>query len=348
MTMKNLFILSILIILVATSSLHSNPIEPPPIITEVYFDENENWTLEFYIDEYFYSGMVNLDSLRINTAIIKDQVIIQMGVPLIITPDMLLGYLDITRCNGSLHVETYDGYYWLYLDWGIYWDNYDPAPLPGQSWAVQSFAGPEYIHYWLCHSFPPTLGTNIYEASGTGTVQGYIYDLNHNPIPDVLFFINVFITPFYSNDSGYFCFSSVSHRYSFYYNYYDPAFSGDTTLWIEIDSTDNIEIIAPVYLVGIEDNSEEKISIKNYPNPAKNIVNFQVTIPININSETANIIICNLSGKIIDQLPLRKDDHRPSEYYLKWIPPDNFNGLLLYYLVMDNQRSVSGKFIISK
>jgi hypothetical protein len=56
---------------------YSNPTVPPPIITEVYFDENDDWTLEFIIDEYNYSWFANLDSLRINTALLKDEILIE-------------------------------------------------------------------------------------------------------------------------------------------------------------------------------------------------------------------------------------------------------------------------------
>ena len=137
---------------------YSNPTVPPPIITEVYFDENDAWTLEFTIDENTYSWYANLDSLRINTALLKDEILIEFNVVYLITADMLIGDLEISRSSGNLHVETWDGYDWYQLDWGSDWNG--PPILQGQSWAVQISWDYNFVYadYEMYHNYPPTLG----------------------------------------------------------------------------------------------------------------------------------------------------------------------------------------------
>jgi hypothetical protein len=351
--MKKTIIISLIIIFLIPFSVYCNPVEPPPIITEVYFDENDSWILEFYIDANFYEGMVNLDSLRINTAILKQEAFVQFDVAIIITPDMLIGDLEFTRESGHLYVETYiDG--WIMLDWGIYWNTTHP-PLPGQSIALQyaSEWSMEYTSYWPCHSYPPSLGENVYNTNGKGTFEGYIYDLNLTPIPNVTFYYYEWYYPmgiiFNSNDSGYFSVDILSRMQSSYISFYidDPEYTGSIeNVWVEIDSTFYVEIIAPVYITGINENKMESITLKNFPNPVSDIVNFKINIPYNQEYNNGEIVICDISGSVIDNIILDKTDGNNNKFKLKWIPPANVKGVLIYYLKLDNRLFASNKMII--
>jgi hypothetical protein len=322
---------------------YSNPTVPPPIITEVYFDENDEWTLEFIIDEFYFSWYANLDSLRINTALLEDEILIEFNVIYLITADMLIGDLEISRSSGSLHIETWDGNGWSQLDWGTNWNG--PPTLQGQSWAVQQYwdYGFEYSDYYVCHNYPPTLGGSINTAFGYGTVHGNIYDLNQTPIPGVEFTCDPYNYPiyhlFYSNDSGYFTDDFLSKYQYIHYEFEDPFFEGYFYLWVEIDSVYTFEIIAPVYLTGIEKNKAETIRIIPYPNPTKDIVHFQISIPKNTNFGFSELIICDCSGEIIDRL-------EAGQSTISWQPPAS--GVYYSYLVMDNQKTTPSKFIVTR
>jgi len=349
--MKKLILYISFILILFPILLSANPIEPPPIITEIYFDEDENWTLEFYIDEEFYYGMVNLDSLRINTAILKQAVVVEMGVPLVITPDMIIGDLDITRLSGSLYVETYFND-WIGLDWGTYWYPSHP-PFPGQSIAVQQYMDwyLEYEGYWVCNNYPPTLGFSVYTVLGTGNIHGYIFDLNGNPIPDVLFLTYEWLGPvgkvFSSNDSGYFNCDFISHQYNINYEISDPAYSSTLEdIWIDIDSTYYFEIIAPVYLTDIEEKQDVDFQITSYPNPGSNFVTFDLTILQSQKFVHGNIVICELSGKIIEKIPLNKNFFGKCK--IKWIIPPSLQGIYIFSLELDNRHVASNKMIVSR
>ena len=302
--------------------------------------------------------MINLDSLRINTAILKQGVIVQYDIAIIITPDMLIGGLDFTRESGHLYVETYIGD-WIILDWGLYWNTTHP-PLPGQSIAVQYVYNweMEFASYWPCHNYPPSLGENAYTVNGKGTFHGCIFDLNHTPIPNVIFYYYEWLYPtgmvFNSNDSGYFSSDILSRLQTTFISYYidEPEFSGSiNNIWVEIDSTLYIEIIAPIYITDIYENKKGSITLRNFPNPVRNIVKFEINIPKNQEYENGKIVICDISGNIIDNIILDKTEGNNNIFELKWIPSDFANGVLIYYLELDNQLIASNKmklFILLK
>jgi hypothetical protein len=256
---------------------------------------------------------------------------------------MLIGDLEISRSSGNLHVETWDGYDWYQLDWGSYWNG--PPILHGQSWAVQISWDLNFVYadYQMYHNYPPTLGGTINTAYGYGTVQGNIYDLNHTPIPDVEFTCDPYNYPinhiFYSDDSGYFTDDFLSKYQYIHYEFEDPFFEGNFYLWVEIDSVYTFEIIAPVYITGIEKNKAETIRIIPYPNPAKDIVYFQISMPKNTTLGDPELIICDGSGKIMDRL----DANQTS---ISWRPPAS--GIYYYYLDMDNQNLAPSKFIVTR
>lgn len=333
--------------------LTANGYEPPPIITEIYFDENDEWTLEFYIEENYYSGLVNLDSLKINSAIIEDQIIVEFGVPLLITSDMLIGDLDITRESGSLYVFTHIYDYWTELDWGVHWGGLNPA-LPGQSLAVLfCFNYNFYPVYNLVHNYPPSLGYNMYNATGKGIWQGYIFDINGTPIPDVEFECDIYNScpVFFSSDSNGF-FSGLFYAGIHYINYFrdeEPNFYGSfTTEWVEIDSTVYCEIIAPVYLTEIKKFEENILDVYTFPNPTKELVNFKIIISNEQDFKTGKIVISDLSGKMIENIYIDCQENSSITYEIHWIPPEDVNGILIYSIFLDNNMVTSDKIIVSK
>lgn len=334
--------------------LFSNPQEPPPIVTEVYFDENDDWTLEFYIDDEWYAGIVNLDSLRINDAILKDEVTVEMGIPLVITPEMLNGDLEISRVFGELHVSTWDNR-WIGLDWSTYWASNTHPILPDQSLAVlkcfhNSTWDPTYLNL---HNYPPTLGYDVYSVQGTGTWQGHIYDLNGIPIPDVNFECDVTLAPLttflQSNDEGFFSGEFLSGYHYIYYYHDDPFFSNSiTTEWIKIDSVVVFDIIAPIYLTNTEDNEYSNCKINCYPNPCHDYVNFNIEIPHNHKFKSGNIIIHELSGNLIWKLPIMHSQIKSGRMNISWSLPAEVQGVYIYFLELDNQNIASEKLMVSK
>jgi len=351
--MKRILTYFSVILIMFPSILSANPFVPPPIITEVYFDEDENWTLEIYIDEQYNFGMINLDSLKINDAIIKDEVFVEFGVAIIISPSMLVGDLNITRLSGEMHVETYDGD-WIWIDLGMEWDSTPPLPQ-GQSIAYQWNINVlmESPDYWLCHNYPPTLGESAYTVYGKGTFHGYIFDLNHKPIPNVQFEYFPWLYPmggiFSSNDSGYFSYDMYARlsTYSLNYEISDPPYSGSVgDFWISIDSTYYAEIIAPVYLVDVEENHDINFQISSYPNPGKNVITFDFTILQNQEFDQGNIVICELSGKVIEIIPI--NNNSIGHYKIKWDIPLDLQGIYIYSIELNNRSVTSNKMIITK
>jgi hypothetical protein len=85
-----------------------------------------------------------------------------------------------------------------------------------------------------------------------------------------------------------------------------------------------------VYLTGIEKNKAETVSITPFPNPAKDIIHFQISMPQNTTSGDPKLIICDGSGKIMDRLEVGQST-------ISWQP--HASGVYYSYLVMDNQKT---------
>ena len=59
-----------------------------------------------------------------------------------------------------------------------------------------------------------------------------------------------------------------------------------------------------------------------------------------------NIVVCELTGKIIETIPINKNT--TGEYKIKWDIPPTIAGLYIYSIELDNIKVASDKIIISR
>ena len=199
---------------------NANPLPTPPIISEIYFDST-NWFIELSAHIYF-----GYDSIRMishsDTAYLSPGDL-WPGQVRIITQDSLQTPFQFNRIGDVIMLqEYYPPDNWTTFDI-VCWGNYSCAsyfdcnvnsPIIGQSLVRQEiqYYG-TYVDYWLVKENSPSMGTNIFQATSKGTFCGYIRDHAGNPINNILLrycpakmllYNSAYLTPVYTNSSGYF------------------------------------------------------------------------------------------------------------------------------------------------
>jgi hypothetical protein len=98
--------------------------------------------------------------------------------------------------------------------------------------------------------------------------------------------------------------------------------------------------------VGVDKkNLTSDIEIKVAPNPFHNKTTFSLDIPKEITWNSAKILIRNISGQIIDFIPITANPWAFQDISVDWHSGDLPGGLYIYSLEMDGQVVKSGKLV---
>ena len=327
-------ILLLLIGMVAKISL-SNPIIVPPVLTEVYLDGNEI-TIELYFQDFFWEmwDLSNLDEFELisNSSTVE----FAEGIDIVFNQEMVLDNSDFVGTftfdpNGDnimlVGPMTYDNFTYGNQPFAEV-----VAPQPGQSIALLGFYDPESGYYYgagIGIENIPTLGSNAWNVNSTGALEGWIYDINNQPIEGLQ------IWDVYSDETGHFLcndllckiyhYISVRHNGNSLYTFQDTIYPDEISLInIYLDTT---FVAIPEYF--------------NYPNPTYGFTSFSVNIPPQQQFTAGYLSIYDMTGKQIDRIDINR---RQQE--ITWNRTDAKPGIYIYNLVLDGKPYGSKKMIV--
>ncbi|MCD4696640.1 MAG: T9SS type A sorting domain-containing protein, partial [Bacteroidales bacterium] len=214
-----------------------------------------------------------------------------------------------------------------------------PTPLPNQSIAYDKYYDLQWgwYAYVLTIEQPPSIGSSAFTTVARGSLAGYVFDLNNNPVSGAT------ILDVYTNDSGYFIkpdlYCSIYWFLKIYYGgvYY---FYPDDFI-IEPYDTNLRMFQIDTLLSGILAPQQLHPNVTNHPNPFTEFTSFHIQIPAEINFYTASLDIYDLSGKLVDRIKISS-----FQSSVEWNSEGHKPGIYLYNVVLDNKPFATKKMII--
>jgi hypothetical protein len=371
--MKKLFFVLALLL---SQQLFSNPVIPPPAISEFFFNDG-NWQLEVFFDgqlhQYFYPFQ-SFDGLRLVSN--SDSAYFEYGIPfqwdslIVIDATNLTSVLDINPDEDFIRLEFLAGTQWGIVGEGIRYGynggffgfNYSTPPGSNESIGYQKFLHLQgyYFHVQQKQS-PPSIGEDVFQITSRGSFSGYVFDQHGNPVQDILFhycpseFCDGWTAPVYTcfqtDETGYFEADELFCTYHWF-----RLINGNTlftmdTLFIEPDSNHYKEyILTDVGIPKVEPFDDIEVIVA--PNPFNHKTTFHISIPQELDWNEARITIFNMKGQVVDFIPIVGNPWAGGKIILDWVP-DNANtdigpGLYLYTMELDGKLIKSEKLIINE
>jgi hypothetical protein len=285
--MRKFIILFIFSILLYSHPSFANP-GSIPLISEVYFDDNDNWTIE--LCNKAFPKFTNLDSIRIVTT--TDTSTIKFGLEfknncILLTNENLDNPIKLMRAGDCIHFEAnYSSHIWysMYANsfmWGVFdktklhdFDgltlNYTKiAPRKGQSLCAiltSQYAWADQFSQKIVLVSSPTLGYDFFNAESKSSISGTIYDKYNKPAENAWVSLgsteNIdFFLPILTDSLGNFHFKNL--------------FANEYTLSVKKINKDQPQKNSEGYYVSITDNFksvyDQKIFLEPDSNTAINI-----------------------------------------------------------------------------
>jgi len=335
--MKKIIIL-LFLLLCFTLPVQSNPVFPL-VFSEIYFDDNENWSIELY--DYYHSVIGNLDNCFMisttDTAYFNNGISFPIDDTLVITNANMQSNFTITKDGDVL---VFMGNLWDEISWGDYPYSHVNAPFSGQS-LCRVAIGNDDPYFLLAKEGQPSLGYNPFNVQTYGGLAGYVYDEEGSPIVGTwVLCTSPIIYETITNCYGFF---EINNMHAMNYDL-SVGLTGytsyDTTVTIEPNEITFI-IIQPncaIEQIPIQHN----ISISNHPNPFYDETSIQYSLP---KHTTGAITIFNSKGHKVKDIPVSS-----TENSIKWAGLDKNNkkvpnGVYLYRLECESKTFASGKML---
>lgn len=333
--MKKLIIL-ILSLFSCALILHANPVMSI-VLSELYFDDNDDWYLELYDYEGASPGNLNYCCLMNLSDASSFNAGIEFGCydTIVVTNADMQTDFTINREGDFLAIG---GYFYDEMYWGSY-SNSINAPYPGQSLAR---VVPYNDYFLLAKENQPSLGYNPFNAQTFGGIQGYTMDGDGNLIPGAV--VNI-ISPIslsvYVNANGYFFIDGL-YGMNYTLSAYKAGYSS-----IEVDVTVEPDSISGVSFLLVPQSADpqpqhETISISNHPNPFYDETTIQYSLP---KHNAGSITVFNSKGQKIKEIPVS-----PTENSVSWSGLNEKNkyvpsGVYFYNLECEDKILASGKML---
>ena len=314
--MKKFIVVFALIIL--SISVFSNPIMLPPVISELYWDENGDWSIELvFNDELDYYS--NLDELSLvcnnDTSVFVSGIPIVFGQPMVVSSDDLVNPFDIPIDSGFVYLI--DNEYLNPLGWGMLFGHYEgsrisPA-LYGQSIVYQRFELCDINEetYWLVKETQPSIGSLPFTCQTRANFSGTVLDAVLTPVPEA----SIKYTFGSSNENAYspsipVLITDENGEFST-----DQMFSKEYTIMIfvedqrelitfvnvEPDSANNYEFLLDSLYVGIKKINDIKsgVSMTALPNPFNRHLDIHIQTNSNTIVKSSAVKLFDMSGNLI-------------------------------------------------
>lgn len=344
------------VLLFLSASLQSNPIPPPSLIVEVYFEDGE-WVLvvdNMYMWAY---GLENFEDVEIFSSsgfsyVNPDVVPNPEDWVTLLTVDDLTQSLEIDPVEDHVGAWVWGGYILCDLEWGPDPDDIVSGPEPWQSIVISYVAASpdwDYI-FW------PLKGAShncyVTGCSKKGVFTGIVTDQYGTPIqsaeicylPDGLLFSDYGFSHIITDTSGHY-----SHNYMHARNYHIEKIMFDdaeypVNEYISIEPNGILNLDFTIYTTQTEKpvlNNETIIS--NFPNPCKESTTFIINLQKNIASEVS-LEICDITGKVMAYL---EADPKIREQSIYWNPGTSLQpGQYLVLLKTGQEILASHKIIV--
>jgi len=335
----------IIFLIILTSiglNIYANPIALPTVkISELYFDDFDNWKLElgyFDIDE---NGLTIDSAFLYSTSdtvkLPKYNFIDREGV-FVITKDSLGSDFIIKRYADTIKIVFYMAGY--KDDDELIFGNIPGAvinyPRKGQSISA-------YRWHCLAKDNSPTIGLINDTLGVCGTLKGIVYDKYLKPVQRCKFWLDFnfetsengeYISRVYSKPSQF-------KRITLFNGHYQTISITEMKYVMEPDSIIdmNIYLLDPI-ISGIDESSYDKSLVQILPNPVStnSYLNVMVDLPV----ITSNIWLemVDINGKLIKKEKIRQKNNL--------IDTPSQEGLYLLNISLDNQIIFSEKIVTKK
>lgn len=194
----------------------ANPVvESEAYISEIYFDDSDNWTIEIYC--YYINPDYNEFKLYTSSGFAYFSL---DGDIALITAQDLSTPLSINREGDFIYITQFDDMVMLSdtVSFGNYPGSKVNATLPGESLVnviVEDNGYSIYNHYWLVKDIAPSLG--YISEPVKETFSGYLLDINGDPVKNIEIEYGATgdLPLIWTNEVGYFeCDSMYCRNYS--------------------------------------------------------------------------------------------------------------------------------------
>ncbi len=290
--------------------VRSNPIAPPPCLSEIYF-EGDEWFIELLLwEEVFFDG--TLDDYRLacssDTARFKPGIDITGADYLIITKDSMLTPLTINKFGDFVVIEGQYNEEWYPLELPIFFGNVEHSwvnyPFEGQSIVNTLIFNGDYNDvYWPVKDNSPTLGSSFLQATSVGYLAGRVLDQNLDPIYGIQikycsdYLLGGILHPIYTGHEGYFSHYMYARNYEISLMH-DGTSLLDTFATVEPDSTSWCDYILDTVLVDIPTMIQgQELSFGNFPNPFIDNTTFVIQLPEDTHYQEGRIIVYDMTGR---------------------------------------------------
>jgi hypothetical protein len=307
-------------------SVFSNPIMLPPVISELYWDENGDWSIElvFNDDLDYYS---NLDELSLvcnnDTSVFVSGIPIVFGQPMVVSSDDLVSPFDIPIDSGFVYLM--DNEYQNPLGWGMMFGHYDGSRISsasyGQSVVYQRFFLQDVLEetYWLVKESTHSIGSLPFTCQTRANISGTVLDAVLTPVPEA----SIKYTFGSSNENAYspsipVLITDENGEFStdqmFSKEYAIMIFVEDqreliTFVNVEPDSANNYKFLLDSLYVGLTKINDVKpsVSMTALPNPFNRHLDIHIQTNSNTIVKSPAVKLFDLNGNLI-----RKTDiHSP-------------------------------------
>lgn len=322
-----------------TPVLKSNPIAEPTIITEFAFDAG-TFKIELFFQDLFQGWITNLDELNLccnaGSVQFNDGIQVVFNQPMVLDETDVLGILPLNPQEDLVWIEEDMG--WVIggdnIGWGdvsYYWPPIVP-PTPDQSIATLGFLDPNsgLIMQWTrALEEPSTFGYNAFNINARGSLEGYVFDLDNNPVQWAT--INNQVT---TDETGYF---KIPDTLCHIYECFTVRYNGLTVLefcdTIHPNLTSYVEFHLPITMVGVPEYT-------NHPNPFGSFTKVMVTLPDGLDYSTGLLEIIDINGQRIHSAPFSGQSS-----VIPWNASGQPPGIYFYRILLDNQAYATKKMI---
>jgi hypothetical protein len=372
-------ILVLLFLSSGQSCLWSNPIDNTPStkFSELVFDKNNNWKMEI-VFTFGYSRNIDSVVFKVSSGKAKLNISYPEGKTVgVITSDSLTIPLFINRDGDKIIIYTYSKrsnnptIEFIREDSIIFGNNTGAtvgAPVLGFS-ILRIYCGYSGNHTTIdCITKTPSIGIVNDTVGLSGTLKGYIYDMDNKPVTKLKVFPTapsyfVLETPLFIDSNGTYTtkifptiwpLTRLTVRLMEFEGWSDSVeieplelkdIHPDTVIVQDIHLKDNRYVTTSVRDEILITNDE--LTLINYPNPFNPSTNFFVKIPTRMKSKTGSITIFTVTGQLIRALTIKDGitaqwDGRDAEGSV--MP----SGIYYYRLNLDKQAMKTGSMILLK
>lgn len=343
---KLIFLLTFIPVIV-----NANPIWLGVNISEIYFSESGEWTLE--IDNVNITSVEYLDSLILecNSGLTK---ITDFDTTdyIVIANENLANPISFNKSADCIKLYSYSfGEYKIdSICIGDISESYLKNIENGQSISRLYGNGPFY------KDNSPTIGFANDLDGSKGKIYGYFYDTEGAPITDKYFFINEGnCTPILQEQgyagniqidgTGFYCAEITSRSYSIserliYESSTNHELLQFQTVNFDLNENDSTNINFTQILTSINSNIQDNVLLSSYPNPATDYIYF-ITSSIGKSNAVWKITVYNSVGRKIDSFNLTSEKYQ-------WNCNNLPQGTYIYTLSSENKIVGANKFQIVK